>query len=72
VSITVVGASSNRASATYPTVAMDEACPLLLEHHSSDGTAAAGRLSVATEGYEPLVQRCIVVVSRHDSISPNT
>jgi hypothetical protein len=48
-----------------PPVATDEACPLLLEHHSSDGTAAAGRLTVATEGYGPLVQRRIVVVSVH-------
>jgi hypothetical protein len=29
---------------------------LFLEHHSSDGTAAADRLPVATEGYGPLIQ----------------
>jgi hypothetical protein len=34
-----------------PTVAMIEARPLLIGHHSSDGTVAIDYLSVATEGY---------------------
>jgi hypothetical protein len=55
-------ASSNRAYATCPTVATGEARPLLLEHHSSDGTTATDHFSVAIEGYRPLVQRCIVIV----------
>jgi hypothetical protein len=42
-----VGTSSNRARATCPTVAMNE---------------AVDRLPVATEGYGPSVQRHIVVV----------
>jgi hypothetical protein len=41
---------------------MDEARPSLLGHHNSDGTIAAGRLPVATEDYEPLIHRRIVVV----------
>jgi hypothetical protein len=41
---------------------MKEACPLLLEQHSSDGTIAGSRLPVAIEGYGPLVQNRIVVV----------
>jgi hypothetical protein len=45
-----------------PTVAMGEVRSLLLEHHSSDGTVAAGHLPVAIEGYGPLVHRHIVVV----------
>jgi hypothetical protein len=57
-----VGASSNCTYATCPTLATDEARPLLLGHHSSDGTIAAGRLPIATEGYEPLLRRHIVVV----------
>jgi hypothetical protein len=63
VPITDVGASSNRTCATCPTVAMGEVRPLLLGHHSSDGTAAAGHLPVATKGYGPLLQRRIVVVN---------
>jgi hypothetical protein len=46
-----VGASSNRAYATCPIVAIGEARLLLLGHHSSDRTAATGRLPVATEAY---------------------
>jgi hypothetical protein len=57
-----VGASSNRTCATCPTVAMGEVRPLLLGHHSSDGTAMVGHLPVATECYGPLLQRRIVVV----------
>jgi hypothetical protein len=57
-----VGASSNRVCATCPIVATGEVRPLLLGHHSSDGTVAVGRLPIATEGYGPLLQRCIVVV----------
>jgi hypothetical protein len=63
VPIADVGASSNHACATCHTVATGEAHPLLLGHHSSDGTAAAGYLPVATEGYRPLLHRYIVVVS---------
>jgi hypothetical protein len=62
VAVAAVGASSNRVCGMCPTVATGEAHPLLLEHHSSDGTAAADRLHVDTEGYGPLVQRHIVVV----------
>jgi hypothetical protein len=51
VPIAEVGASSNRACATCPTVVMGEARPLLLGHHSSDETAAVGYLPVATEDY---------------------
>jgi hypothetical protein len=54
--------SSNHACATCPVVATGEAHPLLLGHHSSDGTAAAGHLPVSTGGYGPLLQKCIVVV----------
>jgi hypothetical protein len=43
-------------------VAMGKARPLLLGHRNSDGTAAAGHLPIATEGYGPLLQRRIVVV----------
>jgi hypothetical protein len=57
-----VGASSNHAYATCPIVATGEARLLLLGHHSSDRTAVAGRLPVATEGYRPLLQRRIVLV----------
>jgi hypothetical protein len=42
---------------------MGKLCPPLLGRHSSDGTATAGRLPVATESYGPLVQMPIVVVS---------
>jgi hypothetical protein len=59
----LLGANSNRACARCPTVAMGEARPSLLGHHSGNGTAAAGRLPVATEGYEPLIQMRFVVVS---------
>jgi hypothetical protein len=62
VSIADVSASSNHACATCPTVETGEARSLLLGRHSSDGTTAMGRLPVATEGYGPLLQRCIVVV----------
>jgi hypothetical protein len=41
---------------------MGEAHSSLLGHNSSDGTAAVSRLPIAIEGYEPLVQRRIVVV----------
>jgi hypothetical protein len=57
-----VGASSNHVCATCPTVATDEARPLLRGHHSSDRTAVTDRLSVATEGYRPVLHKCIVVV----------
>jgi hypothetical protein len=60
-----VGASSNRACATCPTVETDEVRPLLLGYHISDGTAAVGRLPVATKGYGPLLQRHIVVLQNH-------
>jgi hypothetical protein len=40
---------------------MDEARPSLLGH-SSDGTAVVSHLPVATESYEPLVHRRIVLV----------
>jgi hypothetical protein len=56
-----VSASSNRACATCSIVVMGKARPLLLGHHSSDGTVAASRLPFATEGYGPLLQRRIVV-----------
>jgi hypothetical protein len=67
VPITDVGASSNRACAMYPTVAMGAAHALLLRHHSSDGIAMVGHLPIATEGYGQLLQRRIVVVpvARH-------
>jgi hypothetical protein len=48
--------------AMCPTVAVGEACLLLLEHHSSDETTATGLLPVATESYRPLIQRHIVIV----------
>jgi hypothetical protein len=70
VSIADVGASSNRTCATCPTVATGEARLLLLGHHSSDGIVAAGRLSIATEGYGPLLQRRIVVVKVNVSHLP--
>jgi hypothetical protein len=73
-----VGASSNRACATCVATAnglpmlsrrycgvpveTGEAHPSLLEHRSSDGIVAAGRLPIATEGYGSLIQRRIVVV----------
>jgi hypothetical protein len=41
---------------------MSKADPSLLGYHSSNGTAAVGRLPISTEGYGPLVQRHIVVV----------
>jgi hypothetical protein len=43
---------------------MGKVRPSLLEHHSSDGTAAVDRLSITTEGYRILVQKRIIVV--HD------
>jgi hypothetical protein len=67
VPIADVGASSNCACATCPIVATDEAHPLLLGQHHSDGTAAAGHLLVTTEGYRPLLQRCIVLVRELES-----
>jgi hypothetical protein len=57
-----VGASSNRTCATCPTIAMNETRPLLLGHDSSDGTAVVGHLPFAAEGYESLLETCIVVV----------
>jgi hypothetical protein len=51
VPIADVGASSNHACAMCPTVAMGEARPLQLGHHSSDGTVVAGHLPVATKAY---------------------
>jgi hypothetical protein len=62
VCIAAVGVSRNRVYAMCPTVAVGEACLLLLEHHSSDGTTATGLLPVATESYRPLIQRHIVIV----------
>jgi hypothetical protein len=59
-----VGASSNHACATCHIVAMGEARLSLLGHHSSDGTAAAGHLPVATESYGLLLRRNILVVQR--------
>jgi hypothetical protein len=47
-----VGASSNRTCATCPIVVMGEVRLLLLEYHSSDGTAVDGHFPVATEGYD--------------------
>jgi hypothetical protein len=55
---------SNHVRATCLTVATDEACPSLLGHHNSDGTTAVNCLLIATEGYEPSVQRCIIVVTQ--------
>jgi hypothetical protein len=46
-----VGGSNNRVSVMCPRVAMGETHPLLLGHHSSDGTVAAGRLPITTETY---------------------
>jgi hypothetical protein len=43
-------------------VAMGKACPLLLEHHSNDGAAAVSHFPIATEGYRPLIQMCIIIV----------
>jgi hypothetical protein len=60
-----VDASNNCACATCPTVAMDKARLSLLVHHSSDRTAVTVQLSIATEGYRPLVQRHIVVVNKN-------
>jgi hypothetical protein len=62
--VTVVDTSSIRVCATYPTVAMGKVrlSLSLLGHHSSNRTVIVGHLTVATEGYRPLVQRCIVVV----------
>jgi hypothetical protein len=57
-----VGASSNRAGAMCPTVATDDTRPPLLGHHSSDGTAATDRLSVAIENYGPSVHMRIIVM----------
>jgi hypothetical protein len=62
-----VRASSNRACATCPTIAMSEMRPSLLGYHTSDGTAAVDRLPISTEGYRPLVQRGIVVVSVNEA-----
>jgi hypothetical protein len=58
VSVATVGTSSNHTCATCPTITIDEAHPLLLEHHISDRTAA-GRLPVATEDYGPSLQETI-------------
>jgi hypothetical protein len=66
VPIADVGVSSNRACATCPTVVTGEACLLLLGHYSSDGTAVAGHLPIATEGYRPLLKGCIVVLLMHN------
>jgi hypothetical protein len=55
VPIADVGASSNHACATCPTVETGEARSLLLGRHSSDGTTAMSRLPIATEGYGPLL-----------------
>jgi hypothetical protein len=57
-----VGASSNCIHITALTVAIDEMRPSLLGHHSNVGIIVADRLPVDTEGYRPLVQRCIIVV----------
>jgi hypothetical protein len=65
-----MGASSNCVCVTRPTVAMDQACLSLLGHHSNDGTIAS-RLSIATEGYGPSVQRRIVVMNLKISQSNN-
>jgi hypothetical protein len=62
VPVAAVGASSNHVCAMCPTVVTDKAHPSLPVHHSSDRTAAVGRLPVPTEGYIPLVQRCFIVV----------
>jgi hypothetical protein len=62
VPIVDVGASRNRACATYPTVAMGKLRLLLLGHHNSDRTVVVGHLPIATEGYGLLLQRHIVVV----------
>jgi hypothetical protein len=77
--VVAMGANSNHACATCPTVATiqdvrvpvadvgasynhTEARPLLLGHHSNDGTTATCHLTVATEGCRPLLQRHIIVV----------
>jgi hypothetical protein len=57
-----VGTSSNCACAMCPIVTTGKACLSLLGHHSSNGITATGRLSIATEGYRPLVQRRIIVL----------
>jgi hypothetical protein len=57
-----LGTSSNHACATCLIVATGEVRPLLLGHHCGDRTAMAGHLTVATEGYRTLLQRCIVLV----------
>jgi hypothetical protein len=57
-----VGASNNCVCATCPIVVMGEACPSLLGHISSDGTAAVGHLPVAIEGYGSLVHKRTVVI----------
>jgi hypothetical protein len=46
-----------------PTVAMNEAHPSLLGHHSSDETVEMDLLPVATENYRPSVHKRIIVVS---------
>jgi hypothetical protein len=66
VHVTDMGASSNRTCATCPTVATGDARPLLLGHHSSNGTAVMSNLSVATEGYGPLLQSRTVVVEHSE------
>jgi uncharacterized protein (DUF2126 family) len=65
-----MGASSNHACATCPTVATGEARPSLLGHHSSDRIATTSCLPVVIEGYGLLVQRRIVVVRVTLSKSP--
>jgi hypothetical protein len=42
---------------------MGKARPLLLGHHSSDRTTLMSHLTIGTEGYEPLIQKHIVVVA---------
>jgi hypothetical protein len=67
-----MGASNNCVCTTCLKVVMGEARPSLLRYHGSDGTAAAGRLPVATKDYGPLVHRHIVVVYAGDMIQQYT
>jgi hypothetical protein len=55
-SVTVMDASRNPACATCPTITLEKACPLLLEHHSSDGTAVTADC--------PLLQRVMPIDKR--------
>jgi hypothetical protein len=66
-----MGARSNHACATCPTVATGEAHPLLLEHHSSDRTAAVSHLPVATEAYCSSVFLELIVDSSPDFVPPS-